>query len=239
MAERVTIVTGVSRGIGLAIAQSELRQGRHVVGLARSRPAGLAGTFVAVDLGDREATVTALAEIVTRYEVDRLVNNAGIARVAAIEAMTLEDLDATIAVNLTAATLVMKAVIPGMRARRFGRIVNIGSRAALGKAGRSIYGASKAALLSMTRTVALEVAGDGITVNCIAPGPIETEMIRLNYPAGSASRDGLTRAIPAGRFGEPEEIAAACDYFLSDAAGFTTGQALYVCGGASIGQAPY
>jgi NAD(P)-dependent dehydrogenase (short-subunit alcohol dehydrogenase family) len=90
----------------------------------------------------------------------------------------------------------------------------------------------------MTRTAALELARDGITVNCVAPGPIETDMIRVGYPPGSKEREALTNEIPAGRFGSPEEIAAATAYFLSDAAGFTTGQVLYVCGGLTAGLAP-
>jgi NAD(P)-dependent dehydrogenase (short-subunit alcohol dehydrogenase family) len=125
-----------------------------------------------------------------------------------------------------------------MRAARFGRIVNIGSRASLGKAGRIVYGASKAAVTGITRTAALELARDGITVNCIAPGPIETDMIRMGYPEGSETRARLTGEIPVGRFGRPDEIAAAVSYFLSDAAGFTTGQVLYVCGGLTAGLAP-
>jgi NAD(P)-dependent dehydrogenase (short-subunit alcohol dehydrogenase family) len=125
-----------------------------------------------------------------------------------------------------------------MRAAGFGRIVNLGSRALLGREGRIAYGGSKAAVVSMTRTLALETARDGITVNCVAPGPVETEMFAQNHPHGSAERTRITGAMPMGRVGTTAEIAAACAYFLSDAAGFTTGQVLYVDGGLSVGLAP-
>jgi NAD(P)-dependent dehydrogenase (short-subunit alcohol dehydrogenase family) len=125
-----------------------------------------------------------------------------------------------------------------MRAARFGRIVNIGSRAGLGREGRIVYGGSKAAVVSLTRSLALEVAKDGITVNCVAPGPVETEMFGANHPQDSAERRRIVGAVPAGRVGTTKEIAVACAYFLSDHAGFTTGQVLYVCGGLSVGLAP-
>lgn len=234
----VTLVTGVSRGIGTAIAQDLARRGHRVVGLARTRPEAFDGAFYPVDLADPAATAAALEAITAKHQVLRLVNNAGIARIAPVEAATLDDFEAIMAVNVRSVMQCMQAVIPAMREARFGRIVNIGSRAGLGKEGRLIYGASKAAIVSMTRTVALEYAADGITANCIGPGPIETEMIRRSYPAGSDKRTAFTRQVPVGRFGQPEEIAHACAYFLSNEAGFTTGQVLYVCGGMSVGQVP-
>ena len=168
----------------------------------------------------------------------RLVNNAGVARIADAESATLDDYEAIMAVNVRSVMQCMQAVLPTMREAKFGRIVNIGSRAGTGKEGRLVYGASKAAVVSMTRTVALEYAAHGITANCIGPGPIETDMIRKSYPVGSEKRTAFTRQVPVGRFGQPEEIAHACAYFLSDEAGFTTGQVLYVCGGMSVGQVP-
>lgn len=235
MEKPATLITGASRGIGAAIATEMARQGHHVIGLSRTPPEGFPGTFVSVDLADADATAYALADVTRRFKVLRLVNNAGIAVVGPLEKISISDFDAVAAINIRAVMQGMQAVLPGMRSARFGRIVNIGSRAGLGKEGRALYSASKAAVVGMTRTAALELAGDGITVNCIAPGPIETDMIRLNYPTGSESRERFTAAIPARRFGTPEEIAAATSYFLSDQSGFTTGQTLYVCGGASVG----
>jgi len=238
MPKPVTIITGVSRGIGAAIASDLAARGHHVIGLARTRPAAFAGTFHAVDLADADATAKLFAAIVAEHPVSALVNNAGVARMAPTESAALADFDLMMATNVRAVLQAMQAVVPGMRARRHGRIVTIGSRAALGKSGRAIYSATKAAVIGLTRTAALEFARDGVTVNCVAPGPIETDMIRQNYPAGSDNRATFTAGIPARRFGKPDEIAAAVRYFLSDDAGFTTGQVLYVCGGASVGLDP-
>ncbi|MGH6816707.1 MAG: SDR family oxidoreductase [Hyphomicrobiaceae bacterium] len=234
----ITLVTGVSRGIGLAIAQEMTRQEHHVVGLARTKPLGFEGTFFAVDLSNAEAAAAALATATRQFEILRLVNNAGMARMGASETFSLADYEAMMTLNVRAVMQCCQAVLPGMRQANFGRIVNIGSRAAQGKEGRMIYGATKAAVLSMTRSLALDYARHGITVNCIAPGPIETDMIRINYPVGSDSRRDLTKQVPAGRFGQPQEVAHACAYFLSDEAAYTTGQVLYVCGGLSVGRVP-
>jgi 3-oxoacyl-[acyl-carrier protein] reductase len=238
MTQPITLVTGVSRGIGEAVAADLTRRGHHVIGLARSKPEGFEGTFVGVDLSDGEALKLALADVTSRHNILYLVNNAGVAQIAPSDEATLEQFDTMMAVNVRAVMQTMQAVIPAMRQAGFGRIVNIGSRAAMGKDGRLIYGASKAAVLSMTRTVALEYAKTGITANCIAPGPIETAMIKLNYPEGSEPRAALVGQVPMRRMGTPNEIAHAVSYFLDDAAGFTTGQVLYVCGGLSVGSVP-
>jgi 3-oxoacyl-[acyl-carrier protein] reductase len=238
MEQPVTLVTGASRGIGRAIAQELTRRGHHVIGMSRSRPEGFEGTFIAVDLAVTERAAAALAEVTAKHRVLRLVNNAGMAKAAKLEQAPLADLDAMMALNVRAVMQCMQAVLPAMRQAGFGRIVNIGSRAGLGKEGRIVYGATKAAVLSMTRAAALECAPYGITVNCVAPGPVETDMIRIGYPPGSPQRAEFTRQIPVGRFGRPEEIAHACAYFLADEAAFTTGQVFYVCGGLSIGQVP-
>lgn len=237
MDQPVTFVTGVSRGIGLAVAQHMSRLGHHVVGVARTAPVDFNGTFVPIDFDDLDAATETLRKIAMDFKPLRVVNNAGAVAVAPIEAATAQQFELMVRLNLHAPMVVMQVMLPHMRAAQFGRIVNIGSRAALGKPGRAIYGATKGGLYAMTRTVALETAKDGITVNLIAPGPIETDMIRESCPPGSQARAKLVGDVPMQRFGQPEEIAAAAAYLMSDAAGFTTGQALNVCGGMTVGAA--
>ncbi|HVL71489.1 MAG TPA: SDR family oxidoreductase [Beijerinckiaceae bacterium] len=234
---RTALVTGASRGIGLAVAQRLARDGWAVVNLSRTAPETFPGTTYRCDLADAEATRAVLAEVVARHEISALVNNAGVIRVGAVERVEVADFDRMVAVNLRALLLCTQAVVPGMRARGFGRIVNIGSRAALGKEGRSVYSATKAGVLGFTRSWALELARDGITVNAIAPGPIETELFRDSNPADSPQTKALIAQVPVGRIGTPEDVAAAASYFLSEEAGFVTGQSLNVCGGLSVGQA--
>jgi NAD(P)-dependent dehydrogenase (short-subunit alcohol dehydrogenase family) len=238
MERHATLITGASRGIGFAVAGRLSRDGAEVVGMARRRPGGFPGAFYEVDFADAAATAVALGEATRQHSILRLVNNAGISHVSKLGENAVGGLDEMVAINVRALLQCIEAVLPAMRAAGFGRIVNIGSRASLGKEGRIVYGATKGAVTAMTRTAALEVAGQGITVNCVAPGPVETDMIRQNYPQGTAERARFERDIPMHRFGRPEEIAAAAAYFLSEEAGFTTGQVLYVCGGLSVGSAP-
>lgn len=239
MSDEATLITGASRGIGRAMADYLAARGHTVVGVARSQPDGeFPGTFVRADLSDSAATREALDRVTGDFRVLRLVNNAGIFRVGRIDEATAAQLDEMVAINIRASLDCIQACLPAMRAAGFGRIVNLGSRASLGKEGRGLYGATKAGILGLTRNAALELAGDGITVNCVAPGPIETDMFRDNNPPGSASYQAITATVPTRRLGDPREVAAACAYFLSDEAGFTTGQVLYVCGGLTVGLSP-
>jgi NAD(P)-dependent dehydrogenase (short-subunit alcohol dehydrogenase family) len=191
-----------------------------------------------VDLCGAAETSEILARVTREHAVDNLVNNAGVARISPIEQVGADELQEQIDLNLRALVQCTQAVLPGMRDRRGGRIVNIGSRAALGKGGRSVYGATKAAVASLTRTWALELGREGITVNAVAPGPIETELFLATNPRESAATQALVSTIPVGRIGKPEDVAAAVAFFLSDDASFITGQVLYVCGGLSIYSAP-
>jgi 3-oxoacyl-[acyl-carrier protein] reductase len=148
----VSLITGASKGIGRAIADHLTKEGHHVIGLARTKPGtGFAGEFHAVDLSDLEATKRAVDAIVARHAIDHLIHNAGIMIKAPVEDMALADLDAMLTVNLRAAAVLTQAVLPAMKQRKRGRIVTIGSRAALGKAGSGAYAATKAALASFTR----------------------------------------------------------------------------------------
>jgi len=234
VSEGSTLVTGASRGIGRAVCDHLAQLGQEVIGVARRTPGDFPGTFHAADLTDEAAARSILAEITRQHRVLRLVHCAGLIVPARIEDVDDTQFDDTMRLNVQAAVWAMQAVLPAMREARFGRIVMIGSRAGLGKATRLTYSTSKAALLGLTRTAALELSAEGITVNNVAPGPIETELFSAATPPGSPQREAFLAGVPMGRIGRPEEVAAAVAYFLSEAAGFTTGQTLYVCGGMSI-----
>jgi len=138
------------------------------------------------------------------------------------------------AMTLGAAMLLMQAFVPGMRAARFGRIVSISSRAIMGKTYRTVYASAKAGLLGMARTVAVEVGGDGITVNVVVPGPVASDLFNIGHPVGSAKRQTVIDSVLVKRVGTPEDVARAVLFFLDRESGFITGQALYVCGGTSV-----
>ena len=233
------IVTGASNGIGWATAERLADQGLVVINLDIAAPKRESRAIHhRVDLSDSEATAAVLSEVTARHSVTRLVNNAGHATAAALEDTTFDDLRKTVEINLRATIQCTQAVLPAMKAAGFGRIVNISSRTALGKALRTAYAATKGGLISMTRGWALELAPHGITVNAVAPGPIATELFDAVNPPGSPGTEKIIQDIPVKRIGRPEDIANAASFFLSDASGYVTGQTLYVCGGLSVGAAP-
>lgn len=236
MNTRTFLITGASKGIGRALAERLTSAGHRVVGLAKSTDSSFPGELVSVDLADLLQTESVLRDLTGSMHFDGLVNNVGLVRPQPIGEVRMEDFDAVMAVNLHPAVQAMQALLPGMRAEGWGRVVNISSLTVLGAFDRTAYAAAKAALISFSRSWALELATTGITVNTVAPGPTETELFRKNSPPGSLSEKKFLSFVPMNRFGKPDEIAAAIEFLLSENAGFITGQTLFVDGGASVGR---
>ena len=232
------LVTGATKGIGLAASQRLAAAGHDVVGMARSAVDGFPGELITVDLADEGATAAALERLVAGGRVDGVVNNVGLVRPAPVGSVSLDDLRAVLDVNLRVTVQVTQALLPGMREAGWGRIVNVSSLVALGAVDRTAYAGAKGAVISITRDWAVELAPAGITVNAVAPGPVETELFRENNPLGSERERAYLAIVPLGRFGRPDEVGAAIAFLCSDDAAWITGQILHVDGGSSLGHVP-
>lgn len=232
------LITGATRGIGFSTARHMADAGWHVVGIGRKAPeSAFPGTLFLADLGSVEETAKVLETITARHDIDGVVNNLGLNIVEPLGEVQIDHMMRVLDLNLRTTVQVTQAVLPGMKARNFGRIVNLSSRGALGRPGRTSYGAAKAGIIGMTRTWALELAAFGITANAVSPGPTETEMFRRNNlegPGAEARKAAFLRDIPVGRFADPDEVAFAIGFLLDRRAGFVTGQTLHVCGGSSL-----
>lgn len=223
------LITGGASGIGAAITDRCQRDGFETVVIDR------VGGDVQADLRDPVQTAKALEVALTGGPITRLINNVGMVAPAASHAQTLEQFDSVMALNMRCAMQCMQALIPSMKKEGFGRIINMSSRAALGKMDRTAYAASKAGLIGMTRVWALELGEMGVTVNAIAPGPIATSLFTNANPASSPVTQKIIESIPVRRIGVPDDVANAAAFFLAPQSSFVTGQVLYVCGGASVG----
>jgi 3-oxoacyl-[acyl-carrier protein] reductase len=237
MSEYTAIITGGSKGIGADLAARLLERGYTVISLARK-----AGDMqhdrlehLEVDLLDADAVAGIAADIAARYEVTHLVNNAGLIWPKLLEEAEPSDITGLAQLHLGSALTLLKASLPAMKARGFGRVLFNGSRAALGAPTRTAYSASKAGMMGMARTWALELAPHGITVNVVAPGPILTDNFWGVIPKGSERESELAKRIPVGRLGTVEDVSNAFLFFCDPASSFVTGQTLFVCGGASVG----
>jgi len=241
---RVAIVTGASRGIGRAIAERLASQGNIVVGVARSAEAlkEVASAIAATggkfhgqccDIGDSVAFAQLIENIAEQHgRLDILVNNAGITKDGLLMRMSDDDFDSVIRVNLKSAFVACRAASRPMMKGRFGRIVNIGSVSGLtGNAGQVNYAAAKSGLIGMTKSIARELGGKGITANVVAPGFIETDMTAALLPQ---VKEQALPHIPLKRFGEPKHIAAAVAWLASDDGGYVTGQVIVVDGGMAM-----
>ncbi|PIJ51938.1 3-oxoacyl-ACP reductase [Erwinia sp. OLTSP20] len=235
---KIALVTGASRGIGRAIAETLVSRGARVIGTATSEKGASAiddylgnnGMGLALDVTDAASIDSALEKIRAEFgEVDILVNNAGITRDNLLMRMKDDEWQDILNTNLTSVFRLSKAVMRAMMKKRTGRIITIGSVVGtMGNAGQANYAAAKAGLIGFSKSLAREVASRGITVNVVAPGFIETDMTRA---LNEDQRAGILAGVPAGRLGDPQEIASAVAFLASDEAAYITGETLHVNGG--------
>lgn len=241
-AGRVALVTGATRGIGRAIAMALAEAGAKVIGTATSEAGaakisealGERGRGIVLNVTDAQASKEAVEAIVAEFgRIDILVNNAGITRDMLAMRLSDEAWDAVIETNLTAVFRLTRAALRPMMKQRYGRIINMSSVVgAMGNAGQANYAAAKAGMIGMSKSVAREVASRGVTVNCVAPGFIETDMTAA---LPEDVKTNLMAQIPAARLGKTDDIAAAVLYLASEPAGYVTGTVLHVNGGMFMG----
>jgi 3-oxoacyl-[acyl-carrier protein] reductase len=239
LAGQIALVTGATRGIGRAIADALARAGARVIGTATTDEGAAAigahlrergGEGMRLDVRDAASIDALLKDIDARHgAIGILVNNAGITRDNLLVRMKDDEWDAIMATNLRPAFHLAKAVLRGMMKARRGRIIQIGSVVgSTGNAGQANYAAAKAALVAFTKSLAQEVASRGITVNCVAPGFIDTDMTQA---LAAQQREALLARIPLGRLGTPEDVADAVAFLAGPRAGYITGTTLHVNGG--------
>ena len=234
------LITGSSQGIGLAIAKHFTNNfnvyitGRHKEKLENlCSQYGFSGYF-AIDLFEENAPQKLFEQL--NIDIDILINNAGVYFYSPIEKMSHTDIINSIKLNSIAPYELIKYVVPHMKKQKWGRIINIGSiSGVMGEANASIYSMTKASLIGLTKSLALEVAQDNITVNIINPGWVDTELINNENLEEDFSKEEIIETIPQRRFVTPEEIANTCEFLISDNAKTITGQSINICAGLSLG----
>lgn len=230
MAERV-LVTGGSGGIGSGVMDRLIADGYEPISI------DIEGPGIQADLSDVASVRAAVAKALEDGPIERIVNNVGGTNGAGLENVSESELDDLWSINVKAAVFATQALLPSMKQRGVGRIVNISSVAAYGKLLKTAYSSTKAAVIGLTRTWALELGGHGITANAIAPGAIETKMFHEGNPADSPQVQAAMASLPIQRMGQPADIANAVSYFLDERTSYVTGQVHNVCGGFTVGRA--
>lgn len=231
------VITGGNKGCGADLATALLDRGYTVISVARHDPEFTHTNLQSVqaDLLEPDAVQAAADDIAERFEVTHLIHNAGLIWPKPIEHASPSDITGLSQLHLGSALTLLQAALPSMKAKGFGRVMFNGSRAALGVPTRTAYSATKAGIIGMARTWALELARHGITVNVVAPGPILTDNFWGIIDKDSPRQEALAKAIPVGRLGTVEDVTNAFLFFCAPESSFVTGQTLYVCGGASVG----
>ncbi len=237
MTQYTALITGGSKGIGADLAKRLLERDYTVISMARHAPDWQHERLehVEVDLLDVPAVELQATEIAQKYEVTHLIHNAGLIWPKLVEDATPADIAGLSQLHLGSALTLLQSCLPAMKKRGFGRVMFNASRAALGAPTRTAYSATKAGMIGMARTWALELAQHGITVNVVAPGPILTDNFWGVIPKDSEQETALASRIPVGRLGTVQDVTNAFLFFCDPANSFVTGQTLFVCGGASIG----
>ena len=232
----VAVVTGGGKGIGAGICKLMVQNGYEVISVGKDSPDWEHKSFkhIELDLLDQIETEKFAKTISSQKNVTHLIHNAGVILPNLLEDVEIQDLITLTNLHAGAALILMKSFLPSMKKNNFGRLVFISSRALVGLETRTAYSYSKAGIVGMARTWALELASSGITVNSIAPGPVLTDQFWTLVEKDGDQQKKIAKSIPVGRIGEPEDIARTVMFFSNPDNSFVTGQTLFVCGGTSI-----